>query len=192
MTSDQTANLLYSLLCPVLVVSSLAARRLPFGVTVIYALAWLAMFAGAAVLDSVRGIVRRVRERERQAHVRVDARPGHQRRRLEHHREPPAGHAGGGEGAAPPAQRSGRRRLEARDQVQQRRLAAARGSQDRQELAAPDLEVDGIERARSIRPGLGRAVDGDRRRVRSVAQGRGSTQGRTLTPRTTCRFQAFG
>lgn len=58
MTSDQTANLLYSLLFLVLVVSSLAARRLPIGVTVKYALAWLAIFAGAVVLYSFRGIVR--------------------------------------------------------------------------------------------------------------------------------------
>ena len=58
MTSDQTANLLYSLLFLVLVVSSLAARRLPIGIAVRYALAWLAIFAGAAVLYSFRGIAR--------------------------------------------------------------------------------------------------------------------------------------
>jgi len=71
MTSDQTANLLYSLLFLVLVVSSLAARRLPFGVTVKYALAWLAIFAGAAVLYSFRGIVRQGWEQ-----VRTELFPG--------------------------------------------------------------------------------------------------------------------
>lgn len=56
MTSDQTANLLYALLFLVLVVSSLAARRLPIGVTVKYALAWVAIFAGAVVLYSFRNV----------------------------------------------------------------------------------------------------------------------------------------
>lgn len=71
MTSDQTANLLYSLLFLVLVVSSLAARRLSIGVTVKYALAWLAIFAGAIVLYSFRDIARQVWEQ-----VRTELFPG--------------------------------------------------------------------------------------------------------------------
>mgnify|MGYP000887220351 CR=1 FL=1 len=71
MTSDQTANLLYSLLFLVLVVSSLAARRLSIGVTVKYALAWLAIFAGAIVLYSFRGIARQGWEQ-----VRTELFPG--------------------------------------------------------------------------------------------------------------------
>lgn len=54
MSSDQTANLIYALLFLVLVGSSLIARRLPLGQTVRYALAWLAIFAGAIVLFSFR------------------------------------------------------------------------------------------------------------------------------------------
>lgn len=54
MTADKTADLLYSLLFLLLVVSSLAARRLPLGQTVKYALAWVAIFAGAVVLYSFR------------------------------------------------------------------------------------------------------------------------------------------
>lgn len=56
MTSEQTANLLYSLLFLVLVVSSLAARRLPLGQTLRYALVWVAIFAGALVLYSFRSV----------------------------------------------------------------------------------------------------------------------------------------
>ena len=56
MTSDQTANLLYALLFLILVVSSLAARRLPIRQALKYALAWIAIFAGAIVLYSFRTI----------------------------------------------------------------------------------------------------------------------------------------
>lgn len=56
MTGDQTANLLYSLLFLLLVLSSLVARRLPIGQALKYALAWLAIFAGAVVLYSFRGV----------------------------------------------------------------------------------------------------------------------------------------
>ncbi len=79
---------------------------------------------------------------ERQPHVRVDARPGHQRRRLEHHRETAAGPAGRLESAAPPPQRAGIRREQARHQVEQRRLPASGGPEQRDELAATDREVD--------------------------------------------------
>lgn len=54
MSSDQTANLIYALLFLVLVGSSLIARRLPIGQTLRYALAWVAIFAGAIVLFSFR------------------------------------------------------------------------------------------------------------------------------------------
>jgi len=56
MSGEQTASLLYSLLFLVLVVSSLAARRLPLGHTLKYALAWLAIFVGAVVLYSFRHV----------------------------------------------------------------------------------------------------------------------------------------
>lgn len=56
MTADQTADLLYTSAFLVLVVSSLAARRLPVGQMVKYALAWIAIFAGAIVLYSFRGV----------------------------------------------------------------------------------------------------------------------------------------
>lgn len=56
MTGDQTANLVYALLFLVLVISSIAARRLPLGQTAKYALAWVAIFAGAIVLYSFRHV----------------------------------------------------------------------------------------------------------------------------------------
>lgn len=56
MTGNQTASLIYALLFLVLVVSSLAARRLSLGQTARYALAWVAIFAGAVVLYSFRGV----------------------------------------------------------------------------------------------------------------------------------------
>lgn len=56
MSADQTANLLYALLFLVLVSSSLVSRRLPLAQTFKYALAWAAIFAGAVVLYSFRGI----------------------------------------------------------------------------------------------------------------------------------------
>lgn len=66
MTSDQTADLVYSLLFLVLVVSSLAARRLSIGQTLKYALAWAAIFAGALVLYSFRGVAGQVWDRVKQ------------------------------------------------------------------------------------------------------------------------------
>lgn len=66
MTSDQTANLVYSLLFLVLVVSSLAARRLSIGQTLKYALAWAAIFAGALVLYSFRGVAGQAWDRVKQ------------------------------------------------------------------------------------------------------------------------------
>lgn len=62
MSADQTANLLYALLFLVLVVSSLVARRLPLAQTLKYALAWAAIFAGAIVLYSFRGVAGQVWE----------------------------------------------------------------------------------------------------------------------------------
>lgn len=56
MTSDQTANLVYSLLFLVLVASSLLARRLPLGQAAKYALAWVAIFGSAVVLYSFRHV----------------------------------------------------------------------------------------------------------------------------------------
>jgi len=54
MTSGQTASLIFSLLCLVLVASSLISRRIPLGQTVKYALAWVAIFSLGLVLFSFR------------------------------------------------------------------------------------------------------------------------------------------
>ena len=62
MTSDQTANLVYSLLFLVLVASSLLARRLPLGLAAKYALAWAAIFGSAVVLYSFRHVAGQVWE----------------------------------------------------------------------------------------------------------------------------------
>ena len=52
-----------------------------------------------------------------------------------------------------------RRLDEAADDVHQRRLAAARGADDRDELALADVEADAVDDAH--RPGRGREVDAD-------------------------------
>jgi aspartyl protease family protein len=46
MTGDDTASLIYGLLCVMLLISSLAARRLPLKQTAKMLLAWVAIFAG--------------------------------------------------------------------------------------------------------------------------------------------------
>lgn len=56
MTADQTANLVYSLLFLLLVLSSLIARRLPLRQSAKYVLVWVAIFAGAIVLYSFRHV----------------------------------------------------------------------------------------------------------------------------------------
>lgn len=54
MTGDQTANLIWGVVCLMLVASSLAARRLPMAQTLKMALAWVAIFAGIFALFSFR------------------------------------------------------------------------------------------------------------------------------------------
>jgi len=54
MSSDQTANILYLLMAMALVASSLFARRLPLGQTFRMAFAWVAIFAAAFLLFSLR------------------------------------------------------------------------------------------------------------------------------------------
>ena len=135
--------------------------------------------SAAATSRSARR-ARRRREIERQPDVRVDARPRHQRRRLEHesrdgvrdrrsprNRRPTSG-------ASPCV-----RREQARDQIEQRRLAAARGPEQRDELAAADGEVDRRERLRAVR-----VASCARRRPRRRARRRrpcARAQGRTFT-----------
>jgi aspartyl protease family protein len=54
MSGDDTARLIYGVLCAVLVFSALAARRLPMKQTAKMLLAWVAIFAAAIVLFSFR------------------------------------------------------------------------------------------------------------------------------------------
>src|SRR5579862_9303373 len=58
---------------------------------------------------------------------------------------------------------SAARRHDAADDVDQRGLAGAVRSQEREDLAPVDLEVDGLERAHSRGIGLGDLLDGDDR-----------------------------
>ena len=125
-------------------------------------------------------------EIERQPDVRLDARPGHQRRRLEHEAEAAAGAAGRGEVAAPPAELASARRDEPGDEIEERGLAAAGGPEQRQEFAALDGEVDRRERARAVRVAL---LDAGQRDDRLACR-RDGAQGRTLTLRTIDSVQA--
>ena len=103
-------------------------------------------------------------EVERQPDVRFDARPGHQRRGLEHEAQPAAGRAGRRKIAAPPVERPAARRDEPGDEIEQRRLAAAGGAEQRQEFTAADVEVDRCERPRAVGKNLLGAGDRDDRR----------------------------
>jgi hypothetical protein len=94
----------------------------------------------------------------------VHARPGHQRRVLEHHREPAAGTADRFEVLAPPADPPAGRRDEAGDHPEQRRLPAARRPEHGHELAGADREVDRIDRARAVGVGLRDRAELDDRR----------------------------
>ncbi len=123
-------------------------------------------------------------EIERQTHVGGDPRPGHQRRRLEDESEPSSRAAGRREVAAPPGERAGARRDQPGDQVEQRRLAATRRSEQRQEFAATNLEIDRRERARAVRIDFLGAGDRDDGNALGAALGRRRNQGRTLTSRT--------
>jgi aspartyl protease family protein len=55
MSGDDNANMIYGLLCAMLLISSLAARRLPLKQTAKMALAWVAIFAGVFTLMLFRG-----------------------------------------------------------------------------------------------------------------------------------------
>jgi aspartyl protease family protein len=55
MSGDDNASLIYGLLCAMLLISSLAARRLPLKQTAKMLLAWVAIFAGLFVLFLFRG-----------------------------------------------------------------------------------------------------------------------------------------
>jgi aspartyl protease family protein len=55
MSGDENANLIYGLICVMLLISSLAARRLPFKQTAKMLLAWVAIFAGLFALFLFRG-----------------------------------------------------------------------------------------------------------------------------------------
>lgn len=78
MSADQTAHLLYALLFLVLVVSSLIARRLPLAQALKYALAWVAIFTGAIVLYSFRGVAGQVWEQvKREISPGTPIRSGH-------------------------------------------------------------------------------------------------------------------
>ena len=73
--------------------------------------------------------------------------PGEERVFLEHHRPFPAGRR---DQLAADAQFAARRLLEAREQVEERRLAAAAWSDDGEELVALDLEVDVVQRQQRL------------------------------------------
>jgi aspartyl protease family protein len=55
MSGDDNANLIYGLLCAMLMISSLAARRLPLKQVMKMLLAWVAIFAGVFALFLFRG-----------------------------------------------------------------------------------------------------------------------------------------
>ena len=116
-------------------------------------------------IDIARGGgARHAGEVERQPDVGRDAGPRHEGRTLEHHRQAASRTAGGVEAVAPPRDRAGIRRDQARHQIEQRRLAAPRRPEQRQELAAAHVEIHRRERVRARAVGLLHAADRDNRR----------------------------
>jgi len=83
----------------------------------------------------------------------------------------------GGDVAAADPDRSGRGRVDSRDEVEERRLAASRGSDDREELAGGNGQVDAVEGEDRLRPRVGfrdpLADDRGRRRRRRARIRRG-------------------
>ena len=135
------------------------------------------------------GIARRnvsldVSEIERQAHVRGNAGPRHQRRSLEHEPEPSPRAAGRRKVAAPPAKRPCARCDESGDQVEKRRLATPRRAEQCEEFAFVDLEIDRRERARAVRVDLLGTRDGNDWNASAFASRTLRAQGRTFTSRT--------
>ncbi len=63
MSGDDTASLIYALMLLVFIASGFAARRLPIGQTLKYALSWVAIFGIGFVLFSFRGEAGRVWQR---------------------------------------------------------------------------------------------------------------------------------
>ena len=91
---------------------------------------------------------------ERQAHVAGDARPRHQGRRLEHEGELAADRLEFAHRSAPQQQPAFARRQQTGHHLQQRALAAARGTEQGDELALFDPQVDRLQRVRAVRIGL--------------------------------------
>jgi hypothetical protein len=83
---------------------------------------------------------------QREAHVVGHAHVRVQRVALEHHRQVALGRGQARDVAAVEMDAAGGERLEARDQPQQRRLAAARRADEHGELAARDRQVDALDR----------------------------------------------
>jgi hypothetical protein len=67
---------------------------------------------------------------------------------LEHHRHVALARLLGGDVGAVHRHRAGAHRLQAGEDAQRRRLARARGAEQDEELARPDLEVDAVQHRR--------------------------------------------
>jgi hypothetical protein len=78
---------------------------------------------------------------------------------LEDHRDVALARVELGHVALADADAPGRRLLDARDQLQQRRLAAAGGADEHHELAVAHLEADVVNGVRAVLVGLGDPVD---------------------------------
>src|SRR6185312_39240 len=148
--------------------------------------------AGERRVDGgIRLRARRAGEVERQPDVGANARPWHQRRRLEHAADPMRVAGRGRHRRAPPFDRALGWRVEPGDEIEQRRLAAARGSEQRQELALADRQRDGIERARARCVGARDAArDDDRVALARLATGFPLRGERALSGHEPLRFGA--
>jgi hypothetical protein len=121
---------------------------------------------------------RHVREIERQSHVCGDRCPRHQRWRLEHESDAPAFAPGCVERFTPPGDAPRGRSRKPGNESQQRRLAATRGADDRQQLARAYVEIDAGERARARVERLRDTAQCDDA-VRPIVRARGHRYGST-------------
>ena len=111
-------------------------------------------------VDARRRIGREPCEPERQAHIGCHRRPRHQGRLLEHEADAVRSYGPRiGGPAVGPRHPAARRRAQAGDDAQRRRLAAARGAEQRHELARVHGEIEALERDHAVGEGLADAVE---------------------------------
>src|SRR5262249_20760974 len=127
-----------------------ARRRMP-----------LSRLAPARPPASARVALAHAGEHQRQMDVAGNGAPRKQRRLLEYEAERLFSRPVHVVGRLWPIDRSGRWRCEPGDQFEQRRFSAARGTQQADELARPDIKIDASQRGRAVGKRLRNAAEAE-------------------------------